>query len=42
MDRLHDGQFCLSVEGAGGLIQDQDLRFVVESSGQSNPLPLTA
>jgi len=42
VDGVHDRQFGLVIQRAGGLVQDQDLWPVVKGAGQPDALPLSA
>ena len=40
-DGLHDGLLGIVVEGAGGFVEDDDIRLFIECSGYANSLTLT-
>ena len=42
LDRLADQGLVLDVDGAGGLVEDQDGRVAEHGPGQGDPLPLAA
>ena len=42
LDRLADQGLVLDVDGAGGLVEDQDGRVAEHGAGQGDPLPLAA
>ena len=40
--RLHDRAFCIRIESRGCFIQDHNFRIVIQSSRDSDSLPLAA
>jgi hypothetical protein len=41
-DGLHDAVLGLGIEGGGGLVEDEELRLVVEGAGEADALALAA